>query len=49
MSSVVKKMNNNDILHIAFTDKELSFLKMAGFDVTQELDANTACDIVDKL
>ena len=48
MSKVMKKMNN-DTLHVVFTDSELSFLKKAGFDVGGELDADTACDIVDKL
>lgn len=48
MSKAMGKMNN-DILHVAFTDSELSFLKKSGFDVGAELDADTACDIVDKL
>ena len=38
-----------DILHINFTNEEISFLKQAGYNVSQDLDTNVACDIVDEL
>lgn len=40
---------NDDILIMNFTNKELEFLREQGYNVSNELDANVACDIVEEL